>query len=628
MKWVSKATLCFQHPTRATAAAATALVVSLCAACAPTLTELDRDVAQMIEQRQELALGQASGLEPGQVVEEYAADRTDEPDIYNQTPNTINPSAEQLGLESDAQFETDPTGDLPRFLPDPDSATMLDLEGVLRYALANSRDYKRAKESLYTATLDLIAERHLWGPRFFNTTTGRFTGTPEAGDHEQAASVVNDFRVTQRLPYGGDVSVRALVDYVSLLRESSTTADDDDQQSATLSTNINLPLLRGAGMPARESLIQAERNLTYAVRDFERFRRSFLVDISTSYFNLIRNIQSIENQERQVENFRWLESRINALADAGREPFFEVQRAQQQVLFARNRLINTRESYASALNRFKLRIGMPVAEPLLIKAVDISIPMPQLNTGKAVNTALVNRLDLQTLTDQVQDQARSVEIARNNKLPDLDLTASVSAPTDNSKDRAGLDLDAGQGSYSAGLRFDAPLDRTREQTALQQALIRYEQAKRNLDLQRDGIREDVQSSIRQIEQSRFSLALQTRNIDIARKRLRGVLLRLRSLGPRDFIEAQDDLLDAENLRDSALRDLRVNILLFLLNTGQMRVTTEGLWEPPAKLVPAADPDAPGMDELIQQGDPDDPADQDDQDAPDGEQAEPLVPLPG
>jgi len=567
--------------------------------CAPSLTELDHDVARMMEQRQRDVLGQTQDNRPGQTV---TADlRKPDEQAYANRPPTRNPSAADLPVATDTSTRTDPTDALPTVLPDADQATALDLQGVLRYALANARDYRSAKEALYSDTLDLIAERHLWGPRFFNTTSATATGTPEAGDNEQAATVINDFRVTQRLPYGGDVSVRALVNYVTLLRESSSTTDPDDQQTATVSTSINLPLLRGAGQTARESLIQSERDLIYAVRRFERFRRSFLVDVSTTYYNLVRNVQSIKNQERQVENFEWLERRINALADAGREPYFEVQRAEQQVLFARNRLLNARENYASALDAFKLRLGMPVEEPLLIEAVDVAIPTPRLEVTSAVRTALANRLDLQTQADRVGDQARAVAVARNNTLPDLDLTASVTLNTDDSKDRAGLDLDAGEGSYSAGVSFGAPLDRTRERTAVQQALINYERAKRDLDQQRDAITQDVRDSIREIEQSRFTLALQTRNIDVARKRLRGVLLRLRSLGPRDFIEAQDDLLNAENLRDSAERDLRVNTLLFLLSTGQMRVSRDGTWQAPAKLTPepATEEESPSMDQLIQ-----------------------------
>jgi hypothetical protein len=55
------------------------------------------------------------------------------------------------------------------------------------------------------------------------------------------------------------------------------------------------------------------------------------------------------------------------------------------------------------------------------------------------------------------------------------------------------------------------------------------------------------------------------------------------------IEAQQDLVDARDARDRALADLRTAVLQFLLATGQMRVSGEGRWLQPVKLVPVPDP---------------------------------------
>jgi outer membrane protein TolC len=460
----------------------------------------------------------------------------------------------------------------------------MDLESLLAYAIEHSRDYRNAKEQLFIAVLELLAEEHLWGPRFFNTTTATVSGTPESGDHEQALSIINTFTVTQRLPYGGDVSASALVDVVSLLRDAGTT---DEGQSAAVTLSATLPLLRGAGDTARESRIQARRNVVYAVRRFERFRREFLLQVSTQYYDLIRQQKQLENLQRQVTNFNWLSARIEALADAGREAYFEVQRAQQQVLFASNNLINAQESYVASLDSFKILIGMATGEKLAIEPTEIVIPAPATEPDEAVATAHRLRLDLQTSADLVDDAKRRVAVARNDTLPDLDLFADMTLRTDADKKNAGIDFELEDSDYTAGVTFGMPLDRQIEQIDVRRALINAERADRTYTLLRDRIAADVRQSIREIEQARFTLELQTRNLDIADKRLRGVLLRLRSLGPRDFIEAQEDLLEAENRRDSAERDLRVSILQFLLDTGQLRVGPDGQWREPAKLYAAA-----------------------------------------
>ncbi|MBI1335373.1 MAG: hypothetical protein GC164_00250 [Phycisphaera sp.] len=555
------------------------------------MSRLDREVDRMIEGRQSQTLGSHASNDQQRVPtrEPLKASRS----IYDEHPATANPSAEDLPVRARTD-ETSPAGVRSPLTEESPAAggqdiLELDLEGVLCYAIEHSREYRSEKEALILSALDLLAEHHLWGPRFFSTFSAGFTGTPEAGDHDQVFELLNTTGVRQRLPYGGEASVSAVVNYINRLDEAVAGSSVRDEQGADVTASITLPLLRGAGEVAREDLIQSERELVYATRRFERFRREFLVSIATNYFDLLRQRSQIGNFERQVKNFEWLRKRIEALANAGRTPFFEVQRSEQQVLFAQNSLASANEGYAGSLDAFKVRLGIPTVQPLAVKPVDLVIPDPVLDAQQAVARAWEYRLDLQTSRDRVDDAKRQVRVAANNRLPDLDVSASVSVPATGSKRYAGLDLDAGSGGYTAGVTFDAPLDRRVEDIRYRQSLITFERAERQFTLDRDRVAQDVRDSARQIEQSRFTLDLQARNIELSSKRLRGVLLRLRSLGPRDFIEAQDDLLQAENLYDSAKRDLRVSILRFLLDTGQMRVAPDGRWLSPTHLKPEIKP---------------------------------------
>ena len=107
---------------------------------------------------------------------------------------------------------------------------------------------------------------------------------------------------------------------------------------------------------------------------------------------------------------------------------------------------------------------------------------------------------------------------------------------------------------------------------------------------------EVRRSIREIRQARINLELNQRGVQVNERRERAVQLRERTLGPRDVIEAQEDLLDARNRRDQALAELRQSVLRHLLNTGQMRISSAGRWlspgqlaQPEAKPMPAAMP---------------------------------------
>ncbi len=598
---VTARTLCLYNVSMRLSIAIIVLLLSCVAfGCAnPQIEQIDGEIQARIKQFQDDALGMYATNDPSRIpVSPHDSGVTDNAYRTDDLP-TVNPGQNDLPavLDDDPRsFDPQAADDAAPGEADPSGqpAIELDLEAALLYAIRDAREYRSQKEDLYLAALDLLAEKHLWGPRFFNTFSARVSGTPEAGDHDQVVSLVNDFSVTQRLPNGGEVAVSAVINFVEQLRADPPLTGASGTQDGSITVSAAIPLLRGAGPVAREPLIQAYRDLTYAARDFERFRRQFLVEISTDYYSLLQQQARIKNVETQLNSFIWLSARTKALADAGRVPIFEVQRAQQSELFARNDLINEREDYRNALDLFKLRLGIPLTRDITIKPTELEVPPPALVANKAVQTAWRHRLDVQTSSDRVDDSRRGVVNARNLLLPGLDLDASVAVGTDPDKDRAGLDLDAGAGSYTAGITFDAPLDRKVERLAYRRSLITLERSIRSHGMLRDQVALAVRSAIRSIRRAGFTLTLQNRNVETARTRLQGVELQLANLGPRDFVEAQDDLLEALNRRDSALRDLRVAVLNYLLESGQMRVSTRGQWLPPAKLVvpqPAPELDA-------------------------------------
>ncbi|WP_432797074.1 TolC family protein [Poriferisphaera sp. WC338] len=560
------------------------VLVGACASKSP-FADIDWDAQRIIREQQKKTLGETSVTAPLEAADDDLARFRKSTTAL--TPKTHNPVAKDLPVKNANLAQTSPDDEMvvgADPVLDDVMVVHLNLEDIIGYALRHSPEYRSQKEDLYLQTLSLISERHLWGPRFFDTVNAKLDGVPESGDHDLVGSVVNELRVTQRLPYGGDISVRALVNYVNYLRRNSSSTDPHSTQNASIGVSFNLPLLRGAGVSARESLIQAERDLVYSVREFERFRRQFLVDLCTTYFDLLLRQKQIETERRQLVNLQRLADRFDRLSETGREPYFEYERAQAQVLFGQSNLQSAIDAYALALDRFKIDIGMPTIENLVIDRLDVVVPEPFLDSTLAVQAAYDYRLDLQTQFDQVDDARRAVNVAKNGLLPSLDLSGSLDLVTDPDRDRAGLAIDAGASRYSVGAELDLPLDRKIERSNVRASLIRFDRAQRNYKLQRDRIALEVRNAIRDIEQARFNLRIQESNVKISERRLISVKLRERTLGPRDVIEALESLSDAENRRDRALTSLRTSILNFLLTTGQMRVAADGRWESPGRLV--------------------------------------------
>ena len=502
-----------------------------------------------------------------------ALDRGDR-DLYRQDVPTVNPSADELTFtpideldDADAVMQR-----LEGYSELSSDAVRLDLRGALSYAIRNSREYRFSEEEYVLAGLRLLIERHLWGPRFFNDLQATAVGDADSGSYDSALRLVNEFGVTQRLPYGGEVSARALARATEDLHRR---VSGERVQTAELIFSADIPLLRGAGQVAREDRIQAERNLVYAARDFERFRREFLFDIAREFLNLVVQKQAIGNAQNRVQMQEEAEERARALVTAGREPPFGAAQAAQDTLDARDGLNRQQENFRLAVDRFRVRLGMPQEDPVRIETSMFDIPSPKPDLVAAVRAALTNRLDLQNRRDQLDDARRAVENARNDLLPDLDLSGSFSIPTDTDRDRAGLRFDTDESSFIASVTFGLPLDREIERLNVRRAQINLQRASRDFDEFRDTVAVDARASVRDVDRARFSVQLQDQNRTIAKRRVDSIEAAPDRASALERSFAIDGLNRARDDYDRAVRDLQVGILLYLLDTGQLRVQADG-----------------------------------------------------
>ncbi len=452
----------------------------------------------------------------------------------------------------------------------------IDLTRALEISQDSAREFLNAQESYILTAIRVLIERHLFNPRLFNQTTATFAGDGTDGRYTAALTVLNELGVRQRFERGGEVTASWLVEATEDLREGVT---DRYRQSSTIALSGEFPLLRGAGTVARESLIQAERDLVYAARDFERFRRSLLVSVASDYFGLLQQRATIENQIRRIEALRRLEEETAAKIDAGLQSSFQRAIAASDRLEAEAGLAGQRDSYRLSEDRFKVRLGLPVDQPVLIVPVTLELPEPDISPAEAARRALDFRLDLQVARDRVLDSRRGVSNARNGLLPDLDLFARIDVPTDPDVDEAYLAFSGDDIGYSAGVTLDLPLDRVIEQLNLRQAIIAVERAIRGYEEDRDEVVVEARSAVRQIELARFQLSLAEQQVEINRRRQRGQELDPENVTTQERVDTQNALLSAENARDQAITDLRIAILQYLLSTGQMRVQNDGTLAP-------------------------------------------------
>lgn len=460
--------------------------------------------------------------------------------------------------------------------PPPEEPMILDLPEVFRLSHKTAREFLSAEEEYILAAINLLIERHLWGPRLFNDTTVAFEGDQGDGNVSHILNIINELRATQRLPYGGQVEAKWLWEATENLRSAAT---GQYVQSSELSLDASIPLLRGAGIAAREDRIQAERGIIYAARDFEAFRREFLVDLARDYFGLLQQRASIRNQACQLESLLEVERRQEAWYDAGRIPEYDLNNARNNVRRAQANLANLKENFALSLDRFKLRLGIPVERPVQIRQVLLNLPEPQITPEQATQAALAYRLDLQNARDFLDDSRRGVLVARNDLLPDLTVGAGVRLPTDPDEREGGVAYQPNDVKYDASVTFGLPLDRKIERLNVRRSVIELAQSERGYEQFRDELVLDVRASVREIDRARFNLLLAEEQVRLTMRRQREQEIKVDEITTQEQLDALDELLEAENARDQARTDLRNAVLEYLLATGQMRVGNDGAFQP-------------------------------------------------
>jgi outer membrane protein TolC len=280
-----------------------------------------------------------------------------------------------------------------------------------------------------------------------------------------------------------------------------------------------------------------------------------------------------------LEDARYDLNRTQAQVDVGNVVQVEAERSRVQVLDSRNRMINARVQYQNALDRFKIRIGMPTTEPIDVVDEELELFEPDVDEQEAIAVALKYRLDLLNQWDFVDDARRGVRIARNNFLPAFDFTGSVTLDTDPNQIQS-YSYNTERTRWDAVFALELPIDRREERNDFRSALIGLRRAERDYELARQSVTLDVRNALRNVELARTSMEIQRDNIEvnIARnEQARELFSRGALRSNRDLVEAQNDLQRSTNQFAAALADYRLAILTLLRDCGTLRIDDDGYW---------------------------------------------------
>ena len=481
--------------------------------------------------------------------------KTEAPPAPEPTPTTPPAKAAVKDLARPAAAPTTETYDLAR---------------TLATAVHQNRDFLGRREGLYREGLSIALTRFEFGPQFAAALSYLWPKSEGGTGSQSAGSTISG---RQLLPTGGTLALSAGLDADWPFGPGS----GDPTFGTSAGITLTQPLLRGAGYDiSHESLTQAERALTYAIRDFENFRESFTIRVAQRFFELGSQRKTLANEDRNYESAVFDRGQAEALLQVGRNREEEVFRARRREIDAKDQLINAHAAYDRAVDEFKILLGLPTTSSIDITEMEPPYEPVRFEVTSAVAAARHNRLDLITARQNLQDVERALRIAENGLLPDLQLTASygVAGAGDALNNAA-----PNEWNSSIGLSMEVPLQRKAQRNSYRSSLISLEQARRGLQLQEDQLDLDIRDAVRRLKSLEERIVLQEEQIKKERGAVTVTQIRYDQgrIANRELLEARQALVNAQN----ALIRLKVEHFVARLNLlkdmGIFFVDDQGMW---------------------------------------------------
>ena len=489
------------------------------------------------------------------------------------------------------------------------------LKDAVQIAARGSRDYQGRKESLFTAALGLDLENQKFRTTFTGMMNASVDSSESEGERETRYGEANKVGASRTFADGTQLSSAIAVDLAGMLSGEKTSS-----WGLLADASISIPLMRGSGrLVNMESLTQAQRNLVYTVREFEQYKREFMVGIASAYLNVLLTKRMLVNEEENYKRVIISTRRSRRMADANRMSPSDFDQSRQSELSARNSWISAFESYDASLEAFKGQLGLPpdakidladqdleelqayvekfaktelgeydageAAAPLALerpKSVDEAGALKD-QVDRAIALAVENRLDFRSNIDRIEDAQRQVLIAEDALRAEVTLGGRASA---GEGAKAGSDdngeFNLGEAVFGSTLSIDLPFERTAERNAYRGSLIQLEGAVRAYQAAEDALKESVRAAIRSLRETREQLKIQYLAVSLAERRVRNndLLLQAGRAEMRDVLEAQAALLSAQNALFSAIRSYRVRELELQKELGLLEVTIDGVWREP------------------------------------------------
>ncbi len=513
---------------------------------------------------------------------------TSEETVTEEEASLLTPANKALTLKFDAVFDEKN----PRSIQEEISVDLIDLDALraaieahtagrelrlglkdcIKLTLQQNPDILISSIDPQAADADAYSAKGEFDPMWQTRTTYTYTSVTASKEIQQfgGISAVESYVTNLESSFLGKLTTGTQYALAfSLNKEENTYGSFIEDFDGRMALTLTQPLLRGFGRTVNTIRIQAARNLSKISAEQLRLQTMQTVsEVVKAYWDLVTAVENVTVQQESLDNAERL-LRINETRqEIGTAADIDVLQAKAGVATRQSELISARARVNDAADVLKQLLDMQ-EEGYFSKAVIIPTDRPSIDTQvemlpenmdaqvqESIEKALQHRPEVEIMGLQIENAELEEMSARNDMLPELNLTGMYGQGGRNHKVRQMLYgiRDKDHEFYSYGFEANIPIGNRAARGAHTKAKLNRRQAELQKHKTLQGLMFNVHLAARNlftnrilVESNRQARRLQEANVIAEEKRLR-----LGVTTSWQVLRIQEDLTAAQTMEVQAL----------------------------------------------------------------------------
>jgi outer membrane protein TolC len=423
-------------------------------------------------------------------------------------------------------------------------ALTLSLDNAIEQALKNNLDLQIAVTSPAIAQAAYNQSRAIFIPTFTlnsaksKSTSPSYNSVVTGTEISTSKAFETSAGISQLLPIGGQLQVSLDATHV---KSNSLLNRFNPYNNAQLTFSLSQPLLKGFGTFAtRRAIILAGNNLKTSHFTLKQSIINLIYSVEEAYWNLVYAEQNLEVSRKSLDLARDLLKQNETQVRVGVSAPMDVLAAKAEVATRESSLLSVENAVKTAAENLRVILNAP-DENLLKPADKQPVFEPrQADFNAFLQLALENRPDIQQAKLDLKSKNVEVRYARNQLLPDLQLTARYSAAglSGNQTLENGTVIESGMGdalrdvfknlynSNSVALQLSVPVlnsdaraGLTQAQLSLKQSLLQLKKAESTTYSEVKQATSDLEVNYKLVEANRIARELAEQKLAAEQKKL-------------------------------------------------------------------------------------------------------------